>query len=323
MRHATWSAAYRLVRELGVGGMGAVWLADRADGLMQRSGALKLPFGPFSGDLAAHIARERENLASLDHRTSLACTTPASPPTANLISRSNTSTGNAATVTARKRGSASRRGCACSCRRRVRSRMRRRSPSSAATSSRQTCSSMPEVTSSCSTSALQDCSTTAASISPSSRSKAIACSEDRSFKRTFRGIGAATGWPGPLIEALLESSWLTVAGRVLMTPVEREHQRPESRIYPDDSAALLRSGEARAHPIPAVLGDGSPERAQLRRVSPLAVAAHGQARAAVPGAAGRARACRHEPRLRRRTARRPATASTVGLQTPVREHLLG
>ena len=59
---------YRLVRELGVGGMGVVWLADRADGLMQqRSVALKLPHGPFRGDLAARIAREREILATLDH----------------------------------------------------------------------------------------------------------------------------------------------------------------------------------------------------------------------------------------------------------------
>ena len=62
---------YRLVRPLGVGGMGVVWLADRADGLMQqRSVALKLPFlalGPFQGDLAARIAREREILATLDH----------------------------------------------------------------------------------------------------------------------------------------------------------------------------------------------------------------------------------------------------------------
>jgi eukaryotic-like serine/threonine-protein kinase len=65
---------YRLVRALGVGGMGAVWLAERTDGLMtQRSVALKLPhrplgpFGPFRGDLAARIAREREILASLDH----------------------------------------------------------------------------------------------------------------------------------------------------------------------------------------------------------------------------------------------------------------
>ena len=58
---------YRLVSELGVGGMGVVWLADRADGLMQRSVALKLPHGPFRGDLAARIAREREILATLDH----------------------------------------------------------------------------------------------------------------------------------------------------------------------------------------------------------------------------------------------------------------
>lgn len=60
---------YRLVRELGVGGMGAVWLADRVDGLMtQRSVALKLPHGPFRGaDLAARLAREREILATLDH----------------------------------------------------------------------------------------------------------------------------------------------------------------------------------------------------------------------------------------------------------------
>ena len=67
--HATGDAVgpYRLVRELGVGGMGAVWLADRTDGLMQRSVALKLPYGPFRGDLAARIAREREIVATLDH----------------------------------------------------------------------------------------------------------------------------------------------------------------------------------------------------------------------------------------------------------------
>lgn len=61
---------YRLVRELGVGGMGSVWLAERADGLMQRQVALKLPHlvSPRRVELAERMARERGILASLDHR---------------------------------------------------------------------------------------------------------------------------------------------------------------------------------------------------------------------------------------------------------------
>jgi serine/threonine protein kinase len=60
--------AYRLVREIGSGGMGSVWLADRADGLFNRPVALKLPhlFGPQAA-LAERMAREREILATLDH----------------------------------------------------------------------------------------------------------------------------------------------------------------------------------------------------------------------------------------------------------------
>lgn len=60
--------AYRLLREIGVGGMGAVWLAERADGLLRRKVALKLP--RLSWDtpgLDVRMARERDILAGLEH----------------------------------------------------------------------------------------------------------------------------------------------------------------------------------------------------------------------------------------------------------------
>jgi len=59
---------YRLVRELGHGGMGTVWYAERIDGLVKRPVALKLPRGlwPRAG-LFERIARERDILSSLDH----------------------------------------------------------------------------------------------------------------------------------------------------------------------------------------------------------------------------------------------------------------
>jgi eukaryotic-like serine/threonine-protein kinase len=61
---------YRLVREIGSGGMGSVWLAERADGLIARPVALKLPhlLGVPRAGLAERMAREREILATLDHR---------------------------------------------------------------------------------------------------------------------------------------------------------------------------------------------------------------------------------------------------------------
>lgn len=58
---------YRLLRELGTGGMGAVWLAERADGALTRTVALKLPRVTWDPDIARRVARERDILAALEH----------------------------------------------------------------------------------------------------------------------------------------------------------------------------------------------------------------------------------------------------------------
>jgi len=59
---------YRLVRELGRGGMGEVWLAARVDGLVARPVAIKLPTMLGSRHaLAERFARERQILAPLEH----------------------------------------------------------------------------------------------------------------------------------------------------------------------------------------------------------------------------------------------------------------
>jgi eukaryotic-like serine/threonine-protein kinase len=58
---------YRLISELGRGGMGAVWLAERTDGQLKRQVALKLPHIAWGGALAERLTRERDILASLEH----------------------------------------------------------------------------------------------------------------------------------------------------------------------------------------------------------------------------------------------------------------
>ncbi len=59
---------YRVVRPIGIGGMGQVYLAERADGQFEKTVALKLirP-GPFTAVLAARLRAERQLLAHLDH----------------------------------------------------------------------------------------------------------------------------------------------------------------------------------------------------------------------------------------------------------------
>ncbi len=60
--------AYRLVRELGQGGMSVVWAAERDDGQLQRRVALKIPHaGPGQATLAERLRREQRILAALEH----------------------------------------------------------------------------------------------------------------------------------------------------------------------------------------------------------------------------------------------------------------
>ncbi len=59
---------YRLVRVIASGGQGSVWLAERADGLLARPVAVKLPHGlAFRPGLAERMGRERDILARLAH----------------------------------------------------------------------------------------------------------------------------------------------------------------------------------------------------------------------------------------------------------------
>src|ERR1700677_4039724 len=59
---------YRVLALLGHGGMGSVWLAERADGLFIRQVALKLVHPALiSRVLTERLVREREILASLNH----------------------------------------------------------------------------------------------------------------------------------------------------------------------------------------------------------------------------------------------------------------
>ena len=68
LQAATMIGPYRLVRQLGAGGMAEVWLAQRADGAYKRDVALKLPTAmDLRADISKRFARERDILAGLEH----------------------------------------------------------------------------------------------------------------------------------------------------------------------------------------------------------------------------------------------------------------
>ncbi len=57
---------YRLIREIGSGGMGTVWLAERADGTFEQQVAIKLLRLPFAGEaMRERFRNERQILAGL------------------------------------------------------------------------------------------------------------------------------------------------------------------------------------------------------------------------------------------------------------------
>ncbi|MBS0570030.1 MAG: serine/threonine protein kinase [Proteobacteria bacterium] len=58
---------YRLLREIGAGGMGTVFLAERVDGQFTRQVAIKLLRGFPTRDASRRLRRERQILAGLDH----------------------------------------------------------------------------------------------------------------------------------------------------------------------------------------------------------------------------------------------------------------
>ena len=61
-------SGYRLIREVGRGGMGSVYLAERSDEMFQRQAAVKLVLPQMgTSDIMARFQQEREILASLDH----------------------------------------------------------------------------------------------------------------------------------------------------------------------------------------------------------------------------------------------------------------
>ena len=93
---------YRIIREIGRGGMGAVYLAERADDEYKKQVALKLiKRGTDTDSVLRHFRNERQILAGFDHTILRGSLTAAPPRAVSPISSWNTSRGFPSTSIAR------------------------------------------------------------------------------------------------------------------------------------------------------------------------------------------------------------------------------
>ncbi|MCB1570630.1 MAG: protein kinase, partial [Xanthomonadales bacterium] len=67
LEHGTELGAYRIVKEIGAGGMGRVYLGERADGLFARTVAIKLVSPVTATASLERMQREQQILAALNH----------------------------------------------------------------------------------------------------------------------------------------------------------------------------------------------------------------------------------------------------------------
>src|SRR5882757_1489005 len=58
---------YRLVRQLGVGGMGQVWLAEQTDPVRRRVALKLIKAGMYDAAIIQRFQAERQSLAMMDH----------------------------------------------------------------------------------------------------------------------------------------------------------------------------------------------------------------------------------------------------------------
>ena len=145
---------YRILREIGQGGMATVFLAERDGGDFEQRVAIKVVRGVFGGDALRRFRAERQILASLEHPSHRAPARRRRDRRRHSVPRRwSTSTACRSTSIAASASCRSASGCSCSAASATRSATRTATWSSIATSSPRTSWSPPTARRSCSTSA--------------------------------------------------------------------------------------------------------------------------------------------------------------------------